>query len=643
MLQLAGFAFIGSTPVMAEGSETPNGPIKSLIITYDSLPGEPRTSVGVAQTRAKYFWQKNRVMTELSYTKGYKRVLRNLSEMPVSVVQVDAEGEASLRANKRIKSITEDKLLDIGAGTDQALPVMGGTVANGFSDGTTNFTGNGQTVAIIDSGFNLNHIMLSGAVVSEACYSQSGSYTDAEVISTCAGGADSSTSTGSSAASDCSVGVDDGTCAHGTAVASAAAGRQVTGGGKSYSGSAKAAKLVLIKATLKVQEKAGQADFCGDPGTVSFCYKVNMSGVLTGLNRVAQLQNDAALNEPISSVNVSIGQPDNTYSDTSTCDADSQSGPYLTAFAALREANIAPVMIAHNNGNTDTGNGQTVHVANANKIAWPACLTNAVAVSASAVDDTPAYYTEAGPRTDIFAPGGDLLNTNDGGLPLADVSSNNGLVDEQGTSFAGPIVAGAWAVAREKNPSATVATILRIMQETAVTITDNRPSYTTTSQKRLALAATLSAMNNKPAITTAAAAGGTHTEGDTVPITVTSTNATTCAIGSNSATVSGGSATINVTATSGQQNYKVVCSNVGGYAAQYRVGFVAGAATTQFPSNPSAGNDGQVLLSRNLGVPNTGFGGLIRSNPIVTLTVTLFTTALIVIIAKRYSSTTASR
>lgn len=244
--QLLGVAFLSATPVLAEGSATPNGPIKSFIITYDSLPGEPTAAKTVAQKRAKYYWQKNRVMTELSYTKGYKRVVRNLSEMPVSIVQVDALGEQALRANKRIKSIQEDKFIKPG-GTDQAIPVMGGTVANGFSDGTNNFTGNNQIVSVIDSGFNINHIMLQGAIVSEACYSMVGTYSDAVLTSACPGGAETSTATGSSAASDCTGTPDTGVCAHGTAVASAAAGRAVSASSKDYSGSAKNAKLALIK------------------------------------------------------------------------------------------------------------------------------------------------------------------------------------------------------------------------------------------------------------------------------------------------------------------------------------------------------------------------------------------------------------
>ena len=635
LLQIGGTLFVRQ-PVLAEGSPAPNGPVKTFIITYDSLPGEPTKATTVQQKRAKYYWQKNRVMSELSFTKGYKKVLRNLTEMPTSIVQVDAQGEAALRANKRIKTITENRFLQ--SNINEAIPVMGGTVANGFSDGSTNFTGADNTVVVIDSGFNLTHSMISGAVVSEACYSmESHTYTDVIITSGCPGGAASSTASGSSAASDCS-GTISNPCGHGTAVASAAAGQQATISSVNYSGVAKGAKLVLIKILTKWQEISGQADWCNDgPSTVSTCWQVDLAGALSGLNRVIELQNNATLDDPIASVNMSFGL-DQNFTDTTSCDALTGSTPYIQAMATLRTLNIAPIVAAGNSGNTDTGNGQDVYAANANKLGWPACLSNAVAVSSSAKDDEPAYYTQAGPRTDIFAPGGDQGNTNDNGLSLANLSG--GVTAVQGTSFAAPVTAGAWAVMREKNPTATVATVLRIMQEEAVALTDDRSGYTTTAQKRLALADALAGLTGKPAVSSATPVSGSHTEGDQVAITVNTSNATSCAIGSASASVSGGVATITVTATAGTQAYTVTCSDASGYAAQTRVGFVAAATTTDpYPSNPSAGNNGDVLIGKKPGTPNTGFSGLLRNNTVITLAITTIAAVTILYIARRYTAT----
>src|SRR5690606_9286978 len=91
-VQVLSFSLALVTPASAESSPEPDGKVKTFIITYDSLPGEPTKANTAAERRAKYRWQKNQVMLDLSSTKGYKKVIRNLSEMPTSIVQADAEG-----------------------------------------------------------------------------------------------------------------------------------------------------------------------------------------------------------------------------------------------------------------------------------------------------------------------------------------------------------------------------------------------------------------------------------------------------------------------------------------------------------------------------------------------------------------------
>lgn len=629
-VQIASFALAMVSPVRAESSPEPNGPVKTFIVSYDSLPGEPTQAETVSQKRAKYRWLKNQFMTELSNTKGYKKVVRNLSEMPTSIVQVDAEGEASLRENKRITTIAENKLLDTEM--HQAIPVLGGTVASGFSDGTTNFTGNGTLVGVMDDGFKTNHPMLSGKVVSEACFSmENESYSNVVITSGCPGGAASSTATGSSFSSDCTGTIS--TCDHGTAVASAAVGAAVTAGSDNYSGVAKNAKLVTIKVFTKWQEMAGHEDWCNNGSTVSTCWKLDSAGILSGMNHILQLQNDAVLDDPIVALNMSFGS--GAYTNLTECDTSPGAATDNSLMQAMRGLNIAPVVAAGNSGNTDSGNGQPTYNSNANKVASPGCLDPAIGVASSSKDDDIAYYTQNGQLTDIFAPGGDLLNANDQGLMLA--NNNDTLTATQGTSFASPITAGGWAVMRQKNPTATVSTVLRIMQETGVNIVEDRPNYTAITKKRFVLDDALAALNDKPSITDAEVQGADFTQGESVEIAVTAPNATSCTTEDDTFPITNDEGVVTVTASSGSQSHTITCADDNDYTAQRIVGFVAGAADDGFPDGPNVGNDGDIL-NGTPGVPNTGFAGLLRNNPAATLAATVLTSATIAVIAKRYSA-----
>ncbi len=619
---------------VSASNANPTGPIKRLIITYDNLPEENKDLQDVTQTRSIILAQKNRVMSELSQEDGYIKVVRNLTEMPVSIVEADAQGEAALRANERIVSVAQEKFYK--PRLSETIPLLGGTVASGFSDGSTNFTGNGTAVAVIDEGINPNHLMITGSIVSEACYSSEYTvYSDAIVDSSCAGGSPTSTAAGS-ATRDCSVG-----CNHGTEVAAAALGRAVTSGPDSFSGVAKASKLIAIKATMKLTEISGQPDYCGDGGgTLSDCYMLSSSGMLSGMNRVLQLKNDSIISEDITAVNYSAGSEDpaRQYTDATTCMNDSEAAVESVGVTSLKNANIAVTFASGNSGNTDAGNGQTVYNANADKVGYPACLPGAISVGSSIRTGGMAYYSQGGSRLDLVAPGGDQVTGSggDGGIVLPG-NGDTSLAAVQGTSFAAPLVAGAWSVMREKSPTSTVDTVKRVLHENGVDITENRTNYTAMTHKRIAVAAALAAADSLPAVTSLTVESGDHVAGDSVNITIVATNAVSCSVigGSGTVTLSGGQGVISVTATSGNQTYNIQCTDAGGYAAQRSVGFVAGESTNNpFPPGNTVGTDGSVLLA-SPGTPDTGFG-LLMNNPVAILGATTIAAASILYIARRY-------
>ena len=68
-----------------------------------------------------------------------------------------------------------------------SVPLIGGGLDGSFST----YTGQGQTVAILDTGVDKNHPFLRGKVVSEACYSHN--IPASGVTSLCPGGATAST------------------------------------------------------------------------------------------------------------------------------------------------------------------------------------------------------------------------------------------------------------------------------------------------------------------------------------------------------------------------------------------------------------------------------------------------------------------
>jgi subtilisin len=278
------------------------------------------------------------------------------------------------------------------------------------------YTGSGQTVAVLDSGVDSSHPFLSGKVVDEACYS---------LGSDCPDGSTSQTGAGAAAPCDYAEG-----CDHGTHVAGI-----VAGSSSGFSGVARNAGIMAIQITSKFTGwKCDNAP--SDP-----CNLAYDSDQIAGLERVYELRNV----HDFSSVNVSFGG--GQYSG----DCDAAFPDYKAAIDNLKSEGIATVYSSGNSMYT-------------NALGAPACVSSAVSVGAT--DDTDEVYplSNSSSSLDLLAPGVDIDSSVPGG----------GFESWDGTSMAAPHVAGAWALLKQQDPSATVNEVLAALKSTGKLVKDDR-------------------------------------------------------------------------------------------------------------------------------------------------------------------------
>ena len=196
--------------------------------------------------------------------------IKQFVTIPFLAMEVDAAGLQYLQSAPEVTSLQEDVLQPLSLA--ESVPLIGAPAA-----WAAGFTGAGQTVAILDTGVDKTHPFLMGKVVSEACYSTTGS----GLTSTCPGGVAQSTEVGSG------VNCDFGGCEHGTHVAGIAAGKSAT-----FSGVAKEANLIAIKVASRINSCSS-----GD------CVGLLDSDVIRGLERVYELRSSYS----IAAVNMSLG------------------------------------------------------------------------------------------------------------------------------------------------------------------------------------------------------------------------------------------------------------------------------------------------------------------------------------------------
>jgi len=343
------------------------------------------------------------------------RVLREFRTLPYVGLEVDYDTLRVLDAVPGLATLVHEDVL-LRPMLAQSTPLIKAPDAwNAGWDGT------GQVIAIIDTGVDKNHSFLAGRVIEEACYDSSG-------VSTCPNGL--SSDTGPGAGVPCTFAAD---CFHGTHVAGIAAGS-----GPSFDGVAPGATIIAIQVFHRVDDPGA----CGGSAP---CALASSMDLVAALERIHELSET----HPIAAANMSLGSGGHT----APCDG---AVPAMDlAIGNLRSNGIATVVASGNDGFLF-------------RISWPACISTAISVGATGdgsggwPTDQVTWFSNSADFLSLLAPGAEINSSVPGG----------GFSSASGTSMAAPHVAGAWAIAKQSSPGASVSDVLAGLQNTGKRITD---------------------------------------------------------------------------------------------------------------------------------------------------------------------------
>ncbi len=373
-------------------------------------------------------------------------VVARFRTIPYMAFEVDADGLLALAALPQVTSFEED--VPVPPDLASATQVIGADVA--WSKG---YTGQGQTVAILDTGVDKTHPFFSTGgdkVVSEACYSSNDTGSVRIFSSVCPGGVEASTAPGSGLNCDVSI----AGCDHGTHVAGIAVGDSGSEEEVNF-GVARGATVIAVQVFSRFDDQGSDTP-CAASGMPSPCAMTFYADQIKGLERVFELRNDF----DIAAVNMSLGG--GAYSDPEVCDSEHASRK--VAIDNLRSVGIATIASSGNSGyKTSMG--------------APACISTVISVGATEDDDDVAWFSNVASFLDLLAPGVEIVSSVPGG----------GTMSQNGTSMAAPKVTGAWAVARAVRPSATITDILTLLRDTGTSVNDNRPRGAVTDMRRINL------------------------------------------------------------------------------------------------------------------------------------------------------------
>lgn len=296
------------------------------------------------------------------------------------------------------------------------------------------YSGEGQTVAIVDAGTSRYVDMLQGKVIEEACFTTQANIQGIQVYSNCSpNNTETRQGTGAAFANcrPCASGNNHGSTVAGVAVGNATQYAPI------YKGVAIGANLIAVNVFSRVQN----VSVCGnDPNFGTSCVVALDSDILAGLDHVFSLRNK----HNIAAVNLSLGGG----AFTNACDGQSA---FTTVINKLHNAGIAVVAAAGNEASGVT-------------ISEPACISKAIAVGSVGDNNSVSDFTNSNAQIDFWAPGENI--TSSGGEYL------NHYVTVNGTSFSAPHVSGAIAILKSYNNKLSIDEIKTILQTSGLQITD---------------------------------------------------------------------------------------------------------------------------------------------------------------------------
>ncbi|MEI6221640.1 MAG: S8 family serine peptidase [bacterium] len=426
-----------------------------------------------------------------------QRTAKKFKNLPLVEIEIDKATLEKTLANNNVQNIQEDRI---------SKPLLADSIPliQANEAWASGFTGQGQAIAILDTGIDKNHPFLNGKTVSEACYSTTSSDSQNNPISQsiCPNGQDVDTSTGSG--NNCTI----ANCDHGSHVAGIAVGN-----GVNFSGVAKDASLISIQVYSKFSDP-----YCSSSGVASPCVLIYDSDLVSALDRVYELR--SSFN--IAAVNMSLGG--SLYTNQNLCDSDNSI--IKTAIDQLKSAGIATIAASGNGGST-TG------------LTYPACISSAISVGASTKNDLVANFTDRSTFLDLLAPGASINSSLPGGT----------FGSKSGTSMAAPHVAGAWAILKQKSPAASVSAILTALTNSGTIISDPSTGLTFPRINLQAALNILEVATATPTSTTTATVTATATLTPTTTWTSTATNTNTSTPTSTKTATTSATATNTITAT----------------------------------------------------------------------------------------------
>lgn len=366
-----------------------------------------RQRIASAQSRVLARMDRN------TLTDGYHTTL--FQTIPFLALSVDARGLQALLADPDVVSIRKSR---------KSRPVL--NQSNGLigtpSVWQQGYAGQGQAVAILDSGVDKRHPFFGGRVVEEACYSTNNPFED--LFSLCPKGVESSIEPDSG--QPCSL----PECDHGSHVAGIAAGFTA-----SLSGVARQADIISIQ----IFSGSPDSDACG--GDPVPCLMADDADIIKGLERVYALREQYN----IAAVNLSLGSGNYR----SACDHRSRA--YKHIVDNLRSVGILTVAAS---GNEYRASG----------INHPACISSVISVGATDKSNRIADYTNSARILDLLAPGSRIRSA----------VLNQSYQEISGTSMATPHVTGVLALLKSARPDASPDQLESVLKNSGKLITDSR-------------------------------------------------------------------------------------------------------------------------------------------------------------------------
>ena len=440
-------------------------------------------------------------------------VTRTMTRSAHLVATVPAAALARVRHSPHVVAVQVDVPQKVAL--DSSLHVIRADAAH-----TAGYTGAGTTVAILDTGVDVDHPFLGGRVVAQYCSSHPIGGTQQSL---CPNGLTTDDSADVDSLPACSSASLGPLCDHGTHVAGIAAGDgSGVAGMHPRAGVAPDARIIA----MQVFTRFNDPKFCG----AASCVASYPSDQMAALDALAAL--DAA--HPswnIVAANLSLGGGQ----ESASCDTDVRKAEIDT----LLGQGIATVIAAGNNGFDAS-------------VSNPGCISSAVTVGATDDGDAVARFSNRGTLLDVLAPGASITSS----IPDDSWATFNG------TSMATPHVVGALALLRQRVPSRPIASLVQDLKSSGTAIAYPSAGGTVTTRRIDVLNAITASTTPQLSLsgTPAAAAegspltfGGTwsSTSGDAVTVT-TSVGALTQAGGTWSWTATRGDDTtlpVTITAT----------------------------------------------------------------------------------------------